>query len=34
MSLAQAGLDLVRSRYDWDILGQIVYRTYQQWVSE
>jgi glycosyltransferase involved in cell wall biosynthesis len=34
MSLAQAGLDLVRSRYDWDILGQTAYRTYQQWVSE
>ncbi len=30
-SLAKAGRDLVRSRYDWQILGKSLYQTYCRW---
>jgi polysaccharide biosynthesis protein PslH len=31
--LSQSGLDLVQSRYDWDILGRTLAETYESWVA-
>jgi glycosyltransferase involved in cell wall biosynthesis len=31
--LADAGRQLVRSRYDWDMVGQKLFRMYQQWAA-
>lgn len=31
--LAAAGRDLVRSRYDWRVLGERLYETYRQWLA-
>jgi glycosyltransferase involved in cell wall biosynthesis len=32
--LAQAARNLVRSRYDWEILGEMTRRMYQEWVRK
>jgi glycosyltransferase involved in cell wall biosynthesis len=32
-SLSHAGLELVRTRYDWEILGATLARTYEEWLS-
>jgi glycosyltransferase involved in cell wall biosynthesis len=32
--LVAAGRDLVRSRYDWEILGQALYENYSHWLNQ
>jgi polysaccharide biosynthesis protein PslH len=32
--LAAAGLELVRRRYDWEILGKSLYETYRLWLEQ
>ncbi len=32
--LAAAGKELARTRYDWDILGEMLFRTYERWLNE
>jgi hypothetical protein len=31
--LVTAGRDLVRSRYDWQILGEALYENYSHWLN-
>ena len=33
-SLAAAGQELARARYDWEILGASLYNTYSQWLDQ
>jgi glycosyltransferase involved in cell wall biosynthesis len=32
--LSEAGLRLVRTKYDWELLGAKLRETYQRWASE
>jgi sugar transferase (PEP-CTERM/EpsH1 system associated) len=32
-SLVEAGLALVQSRYDWEVLGDLLYATYRDWLN-
>ena len=32
-AIAASGRELVRSRYDWRILGERLYQTYERWLA-
>jgi len=32
--LVSAARDLVRSRYDWEVLGQALHETYSRWLNQ